>query len=177
MKHQILSRQTVLTAHAFNVEKVDIKLPNEAVVRYDLVSHTPAVVIIPVTDEGNILFVRQFRLGAEKEILELPAGVINAGEHPDASAERELQEETGYASANMIYLGGFFMAAGYSTEYLYIYLARNLSWSPLPQDTDEFLEPISMPIEEAFIMAENAEFEDSKTFASLMMAQKFIRRR
>ena len=131
--------------------------------------------IVPVTDDGKILFVRQYRLGAGSEMLELPAGLINAGEDPDPAAERELQEETGY-EGTLTPLGGFYASAGYCDEYLHIYLARGLKWNPLPQDDDEFLSCISMSVEDAYHAVENGEMNDSKTIAALMMAQKYIRK-
>ena len=171
---KILNNETVLKAHVFDIEKVRVELPDGRQRYYDLVRHCPAVVVLPVTEEGNILFVRQYRLGADKELLELPAGLINDGEEPDPAAERELQEETGY-EGELTRLGGFYASAGYCSEYLNIYLARNLRWNPLPQDDDEFLSSVSISVEEAFRMAENGEMEDSKTIAALMMAQKYIR--
>ena len=172
---KILNTEQVCKAHVFDVEKVLVELPDGRQRYYDLVRHCPAVVILPLTEDGNILFVRQYRLGAEKELLELPAGLINDGEDPDPAAERELREETGY-EGKLIRLGGFYASAGYCSEYLNIYLARDLRWNPLPQDDDEFLANISMPVEEAFAMAENGELEDSKTIAALIMAQKYIRK-
>ena len=172
---KILKNETMYKAHVFDAEKVLIEFPDGRQGYYDLVRHCPAVVIIPVTDEGKILLVRQYRLGAEKELLELPAGLINDGEEPDPAAVRELQEETGY-KGRLTRLGGFFASAGYCSEYLNIYLAQDLSWDPLPQDDDEFLSNISMDIEEVYAAAENGELEDSKTIAALMMAQKYIRK-
>lgn len=172
---KILNIEQVCKAHVFDVAKVLIELPDGRQRYYDLVQHCPAVVIVPLTEDGKILFVRQYRLGAEKELLELPAGLINNGEDPDPAAERELREETGY-EGNLIRLGGFYASAGYCSEYLNIYLARDLQWNPLPQDDDEFLANISMPAEEAFSMAESGKMEDSKTIAALMMAQKYIRK-
>ncbi len=172
---KILNTEKKYKAHVFDAEQVLIELPDGRQRYYDLVRHVPAVVIVPVTDDGRILFVRQYRLGAEKELLELPAGLINEGEDPDPAAERELQEETGY-EGKLIRLGGFYASAGYCSEYLNIYLARGLKWNPLPQDDDEFLSNISMTVEEAYMSVENGEMEDSKTIAALMMAQKYIRK-
>ena len=93
---KILNIEQVCKAHVFDVAKVLIELPDGRQRYYDLVQHCPAVVIVPLTEDGKILFVRQYRLGAEKELLELPAGLINNGEDPDPAAERELREETGY---------------------------------------------------------------------------------
>ncbi len=172
---KILNTEQILKAHVFDIEKVQIELPDGRQRYYDLVRHCPAVVVLPVTDEGNILFVRQYRLGAGKELLELPAGLINDGEDPDPAAERELREETGY-EGELTRLGGFYASAGYCSEYLNIYIARNLHWNPLPQDDDEFLSCISIPVGEAYRSVENGEMEDSKTIAALMMAQKHIRK-
>ena len=173
---KILNTETVCKAHVFEVEKVHIELPDGRDRYYDLVRHCPAVVIVPVTEDGKILFVRQYRLGAEKELLELPAGLINDGEDPDPAAARDLREETGFEAEDMIRLGGFYASAGYCSEYLNIYLARNMKWNPLPQDDDEFLSNISMTVEEAYEEAESGRMEDSKTIAALMMAQKYIRK-
>lgn len=173
---KILNTETVCKAHVFDVEKIRIELPDGRQRWYDLVRHVPGVVLLPVTDKGNILFVRQFRLGCGKELLELPAGMTNEGEDPDPAAARELREETGYEAEDLVRLGGFYASPGYCSEYMYVYLARSLRWNPLPQDEDEFISNISIPVEEAYRAAENGEIEDSKTIGALMLAQKYIRK-
>ena len=172
---KILSHETVYKAHVFDVEKVRIEFPDGHQKDYDFVRHGEAVVVVPVTTEGRILFVRQERIGAEKELLELPAGLIDEGEDPQPAALRELREETGYEAGEITRIGGFYASPGYCSEYMHIYLARSLSWNPLPQDEDEFLSDTSMSVHEAYDYVENGQIEDAKTIAALMLAQKYIR--
>ena len=173
---KILNTEQVCKAHVFSVEKLFAELPDGRRRYYDIVRHGPGVVILPVTDEGKILFVRQYRVGSAGELLELPAGMVDDGEDPDPAAARELREETGYEAGEIIRLGGYYASAGYCSEYMHAYLARDLKWNPLPQDEDEFISNISMSVEEAYAAAESGQLEDAKTICALMMAQKYIRK-
>ncbi len=176
MGTEIIGSEIKYRAHIFNVAQMEVRLPDGRLRKYDLIEHNPAVMIIPVTNDGQILFVRQFRMGAKKELLELPAGVLNPDEDPLAGAVRECREETGFDSKDIRRIGGFFMTPGYCDEYIHVFLARDLVDNPLPQDADEFLNTISLPIAEAYALAENGTYEDVKTIAALMMAQKEIRK-
>jgi ADP-ribose pyrophosphatase len=171
MTHQILGRQIVYKGHVFTIEKVQIRLPDNRERSYDLVVHGNAVTIVPVTPEGDILFVRQYRLGSEGDLLELPAGMLESGEDPLESANREVREETGMAARRMELLGSFYMGAGYCTEMLHAYLATDLTPSPLPQDSDEFIDLVRIPTTEAIRMARAGELRDGKTIAALLMAE------
>jgi ADP-ribose pyrophosphatase len=175
---EVLGSEMIYNAHVFDVSKLTVKLPNGKVRKYDLVEHVPAVVIIPVTDEGLILFVKQYRVGARKVMLELPAGILNGesgNEDPLQAADRECREETGYEASSLKRIGGFFMTPGYCTEYIHVYLATELWPNPLPQDDDEFLNIEGIPIEEVYQMAESGMLDDAKTIAALMIAQPYIR--
>lgn len=175
---KILEREKKYSAHVFEVYSLKAELPNGKRRTYDLVTHVPAVVIVPVTDAGEILFVEQFRMGANAAILELPAGILNGdGGSEDAleGARRECREETGYDAATIERIGGIYMTPGYCTEYIHVYLARGLKKSPLPQDDDEFLNLVALPIDEAYRRAEMGEMNDAKTVAALMFAQRWIR--
>ncbi|MFN7036539.1 MAG: NUDIX hydrolase [Bellilinea sp.] len=172
MNFAILQRETIYQGRAFGVEKVHLRLPDGAVRPYDLVQHSGSVTIVPLDARGNILFVKQYRIGVGEELLELPAGVLNDGEDPRECAAREIREETGMAAGELTLLGDFYLAPGYSSEHMFIFLASGLYPSPLEQDADEFLELVTLPAARALEMAHNGELRDAKSLAALMLAQK-----
>ncbi|HSN94636.1 MAG TPA: hypothetical protein VLR89_06195, partial [Anaerolineaceae bacterium] len=81
-KTTLLSKETILCAHVFDIQKVAVRLPDGRERNYDLVNHADAVTIVPVDDDGQVYFVSQYRIGAEKALLELPSGVMESGEDP-----------------------------------------------------------------------------------------------
>ena len=178
MSTKIIGREKKYAAHVFDVYSVKVELPNGKVRSYDLVTHVPAVVIVPVTADGSILFVEQFRMGAEDTLLELPAGILNGADGSEDALEgarRECREETGYDAERIERIGGFYMTPGYCSEYIHVYLAQGLKKSPLPQDEDEFLNLVSLPIAEVYRRAEDGELNDVKTIAALTLARGRIR--
>ncbi len=172
MDSAILSRQTLMHLHAFDVERVHFRLPDGRERDYDLVQHVDAVTILPVDEQGKVHLVRQYRIGAEQELLELPAGVMDPGEEPEITARRELREEIGKDCGEMIRLGGFYMAAGYSTEYMHVFLALNLKDSPLDQDDDEFLTTVKVPLGELMEMVQDGRLADGKSLSTLLLARQ-----
>jgi len=104
-------------------------------------------------------------------LLELPAGSLDEGESPEACAARELREETGYAARKLEKVGEFFLAPGYSTEKMSVFIARELYAAPLQADADEFLDLVRLPLEEALRAAENGEIPDAKSLAALYLAR------
>jgi ADP-ribose pyrophosphatase len=99
---------------------------------------------------------------------------MEENEAPEVSAERELREEIGMAAKELRELGQFYMAAGYSSEYLYIYLATGLYPSPLAQDPDEFLQVQAIPVKQVFEMVHANQVHDGKTLAALLLVEPFI---
>ena len=174
MPHELLQRKTIFSGKVFDVSQCEYRLPDQRVHLYDLVEHLPAVTLVPLDAEGRVIFVRQYRIGAGAELLELPAGVLQAQEDPAEGAARELREETGMASTALTRLGGFFMSPGYSTEYMHVFLAAGLQPDPLPMDEDEFLEITSIPAGDALRMARAGEIVDGKSIVALMMAEKYL---
>ena len=170
----ILGKEQFYEGHAFNVEKVRMRLPDGRERNYDLVDHVDAVTILPIDDEGMVYFVRQFRVGAEKEMLELPAGVMDEGEDPLSTAHRELQEEIGRDASHLERIGGFYMAAGYTSEYMHVFFASNLSEHSLDQDEDEFLSLVKVDVRDAFGMIRSGEIEDGKTISTFLLAMPLL---
>jgi ADP-ribose pyrophosphatase len=174
MPHQLIQRTLIYTGKAFSVAQHQLRLPDGRANTYDLVEHNNAVTILPQDAQGSILLVRQYRLGAKSELLELPAGVLHDDEDPAEGAAREVREETGFAAGRLTRLGGFYMAPGYSTEYMHVFLATQLTPDPLPQDDDEFLQVETIPASRLLEMAQRGEIQDGKTLVSLLLAGPFL---
>jgi len=170
----ILGSDHVYTGHAFAVSRVLVRLPDGNKKYYDLVDHARAIALVPVDEQGNIYFVRQFRIGSNSELLELPAGLVEAGEDPDACAAREIREEIGMAASRLLKLGAIFLTPGYSTENLAIYLATGLYPAPLQADADEFLQVEAIPTSQALKLAESGAIQDGKTLAALFLARPHL---
>ncbi len=171
---ETLHQETIYRGHAFNVRRDEVRFPNQHTTHLDIIEHVGAVTILPIDSAGRILFVRQYRHATGKELLELPAGTLNLGEQAESCARREIREETGYAAGNLTKLGEFYLAPGYSTEYMVVYLATELHSDPLPGDLDEFITLEVIPIDRAYEMALNGELQDGKSLAALLLARPHI---
>lgn len=159
---------------AFSVRKDRIRLPNGHETDRDIVEHRGAVTIVPIDDDDIVWLVQQYRQAAGKMILEFPAGTLEAKETPYQCACREIQEEIGLAAGQLQKLGQFYMSPGYSTEFMHVYLAKQLSPSALPCDVDELLTVKKFPVSELVDMALSGQIDDAKTLAALYLAKSFI---
>lgn len=174
MSFETLHSEVAYTGRAFKIRRDEIHMPDGRKVTYDIVDHPGAVTLIPIDDEGRILFVRQFRPPTGQKLLELPAGTLEEGEPPVECARREIREETGMAAAEMIKVGESFLAPGYSTEFMHFFVATGLYPAPLKGDDDEFLEVEAIPIAEAIRMAREGQLIDAKSLAGLFLAEPFF---
>lgn len=158
----------------FTVKQVNLSFPDGQTRDYDLIEIQDAVTILPLDEEGKVYFVNQYRVGAKKVMLELPAGKIEDAEDPLLTAQRELREEIGMAARAWMHLGGFYMTPGYATEYMHCYLAQGLYPDPLAPDVDEFINLTSLPLDEVMRMIQDQVIDDSKTLAVMMLGQRFL---
>jgi ADP-ribose pyrophosphatase len=177
MGYKRLSSHEIHKSRAFAVRRDLIEFPDGRSSEYDIVVHIGAVAIVPLTADGQILFVRQYRPAAERALLELPAGTLSPGEPPEACAQRELREEVSMAPGWMEKLADFFLAPGYSTERMHIYIAGDLRPESLPHDDDEELEVESLTLDEAFAAVKSGAIEDAKTIVGLQLARDFLQSR
>jgi ADP-ribose pyrophosphatase len=170
MPYEVLKSEIIYPGRAFTIRRDHLRMPDGHETKFDIVEHGGSVIILPVDGNGNLLFVRQYRHAAGLDLLELPAGTLDAGEAPEACASREVREETGMAAARMERLGGFYLAPGYSTEYMHVYLATDLHPDPLEADADEFLSLERIPLREALAMAARGGIPDAKSLAAFCLA-------
>lgn len=162
-------------ARMFDVKDVQVTLADGKSRSYELVDISNAVMLLPIDAENNVYLVEQFRIGAKRSLLELPAGKIEPQEDPDSTALRELREETGMAASDLTLIGKFYMSPGYSTEYMYCYLATGLYPAPLAPDADEFLSLHKFPLQTVLDMISRGEIEDSKTLAAFSLARTSLK--
>lgn len=153
----------------------EIYLPNGEEAKREYVSHSGGVTILPIDEENNVYFVRQFRYPYKSELLELPAGKKEVGEDPRECGIRELSEEIGASCEIFEPLCEMFPSPGYTNEVIYIYIAKGLTFSELHLDEDEFLNVEKIPFETALAMVMSGEIKDGKTIIGLLKYAQMIK--
>ena len=178
MPFELIKSEILLQGRAFKIRRDTLKTPDGRETKFEIVEHGGSVVIVPVDNEGNLLFVKQYRHAAGMDMLELPAGTRDGDEPFEECAAREIREETGMEAGKLIHIGSFYLAPGYSTEYMGVFLATDLKHNPLEADDDEFLSVEKIPIREAIQSAERGEIPDAKSLAAFLLSrphlEKFI---
>ena len=161
LKSNIIYKGKILTLNCD-----DVLCSNGEHTKREIVNHHGGVCILAEVD-GKIPFVKQFRYAYKDEVLELPAGKIEAGEEPLSSAYRELTEETGLIADELIDYGEMYPSPGYTNEIIHLYVAKGLRKGEQHFDSDEVLDVIYLSKEDIIKMLENNEIKDAKTICLL----------
>jgi ADP-ribose pyrophosphatase len=148
-----------------------VRLADGSETSREIVEHRGAVAIVAVDSEGQILLVRQYRKAAERALLEIPAGTLEPGEEPQDCAGRELIEETGYQAARIERICGFYTAPGYCTEFLDVFVARELTPAFAEADADERIEVTRLPLDECLRLVRSGGICDAKSIVGLLAVE------
>jgi ADP-ribose pyrophosphatase len=171
----MLTTETVFGGRLLRVNRDTVRLPNGHETGREYIVHPGAVLVIPVLDDGRLVFERQFRYPLGKSFIELPAGKIDLDEDPLVTGQRELLEETGYMAREWTAVTQLHPCIGYSNEVIHVYLARGLQAGAHRRDEDETLEVFTLSLEEALQKVLNGEITDAKTVIALFWAERLLK--
>ena len=163
LHEEVLSSEIAWKGKIFDVERMQVRLPNGRTSVRDIVRHHGAVAIVALTETGKIALVRQYRASLGRVTVEIPAGKLEPGEDPLACARRELKEETGFVPGRIAYLTTIASSCGFSDELIHIYLATQLDFEGAQPDEDEFLNVDLVPVNELVDAVLDGRIEDAKT--------------
>ncbi len=167
-----LNRKEIFDGRIINVHVDEIELPNGNHSVREVVEHSGGVCVAAITDEDEIFMVRQFRYPFSRELIEVPAGKLEKGEEPQKAALRELEEECGVVSENVISLGTVYPTVAYCSEIIYMYAAKNLKSTNQHLDEGEFLGVEKVKLSKAVDMVMSGEISDAKTVAAVLKVAK-----
>jgi len=174
MPFELIKSETLLQGRAFKVRRDYLKTPTGDETRLEIIEHGGSVVVVPIDDDGNLLLVRQYRHAAQQDLLELPAGTRDKEEPFEECAAREIREETGMEAGKLKKVGNFYLAPGYSTEFMAVFLATELKHNPLQADFDEFLQVEKIPVRKAIELFQSDEMLDAKSLAAWLLAKPHL---
>jgi NTP pyrophosphohydrolases including oxidative damage repair enzymes len=169
-----LGSERLYNGRVVNLRVDRVRLPNGKEGKREVVEHAGAVCVVPMSDAETVLLVRQWRHPVGAPLLEVPAGGVEEGEDPAATARRELAEEIGRVPGRLLPLYEAYLAPGYSTEKMYAYLALDLREAPETPDEDEFVEIVSMSLADALDACSDGRIVDAKTIAALGLAARLL---
>ena len=172
-EEKTISSKEIFNGKIIRLQVDDVELPDGKTSKREIVKHPGAVAIIALNDEGKIIMVEQYRKPLERSLLEIPAGKLEPGEEPKITAERELEEETGYRADKLDYLTSFYTSPGFADEIIHIYVASGLNEieNPMIGDEDEFVELYELSLDEALQAVDEKRIYDAKTVYAVQYLQ------
>lgn len=159
-----------------NMRVDEILLPDGKNATREVIEHNGGVCVVPLTDENEIIMVRQYRYPYSEVLLEIPAGKRDGDEEPLICGKRELLEETGATAKEYKFLGELYPTPGYCGEIIYMYAAKGLEFGTQQPDEDEFLETERIPLSTLVDMILSGKIKDSKTQTAILKVNELIKR-
>lgn len=168
MTEKTLSEKLIYKGRILDLHVDEIELPDGKKSIREVVEHHGGVCVAALTDNDELLFVRQYRYPYHRVLLELPAGKLEKGENPLEAGIRELEEECGVKAQSVIPMGQVYPTVAYCSEIIHLFLARGLTASRQHLDDGEFLSVEKISLDEAVKLVMNGEISDSKTVALVL---------
>jgi ADP-ribose pyrophosphatase len=169
---EVLSRRTVHVGRKIKLDLERVRLPNGAETELEVIEHPGAATILPFAGNDEVLLIRQHRHCAGGELLEVPAGTLDAGESPEACALREIEEETGFRAGRLEPLGWIWTTPGFTNEKIHLFAGFDLTPGETRRDHDEVIDLVRMSFAEALEQAARGDITDAKTIATLFRASR-----
>ena len=178
LEEKTLSSKTIYEGKIISLTLEEVELPDGNRAQREVVKHPGAVALIPLTADGKLVLVKQYRKSLNRTLIEIPAGRIEVGEEPEVTAIRELEEETGYGAHQVTYIQSFATSPGFANEIIHLYLAENLYEivNPAAGDEDEFIELLEVTIDEAEQLIASGEIYDAKTAFAVIFAKHQLKK-
>lgn len=170
MTAKVNHRRLIEKGRIFDITTENVTLPNGYTMDLEIIRHPGASAIVPITENAEVLMLKQYRHAIGGYIWEIPAGTFDGSEDPLVCAKRELTEETGYRAMHWSFLSAIIPVPGYSDEQIHLFLARDLKPAKQDLDQDEILEVHPMPIQSVLAMISNGEINDAKTITGILLA-------
>jgi len=162
-------RRIVYRGRKIDLALQSVSLTDGSTALREVVLHRGAVALVPMVDADHVCLIRNVRYTVGRALLEIPAGTIDPGESPDATAARELTEETGYRAGRLARIGEWFVSPGVMNERMYLYLCESLTAGPTDHQPDETLECEVVAWQEAVRMVRDGRIEDAKTMLAILL--------
>lgn len=165
---KLLMRKYVFEGKLLKVRVDTVLAPDGHRGTREIVERSDCVGVVAIDENSNVLLVNQFRTPLWKNLLEIPAGGIDKGEDSEKAVIREMQEETGFKPGKVVRLCGFYLSPGYSSEYLHLYLATDLTPSALHAEDTAGIQVVRMPVGEIPGAITSGRIQDGKSIAGLL---------
>ena len=164
-----MENQQLLQSRVFSVERVSYRSVQGDLLVRDVVRHPGSVAIVPVLDDGSICLIKNYRVAAGQDLIEIPAGTLEPGEPPLECARRELIEETGYRAESIEPLISFYAAPGILDEFMHLFVAKGLTPGDPAREPGEQIENYVVSWQHAQALVRDGQIRDAKTIIGLSL--------